>query len=235
MGDLEPSVRERNARSRAAATNFGGRLKYIEALETHWPELLTTLSAEALPAFLEWRRHFPKQAAPRTFAQTDPTVACAVQRWAASHGISDEWLLDAVVQTLANLSHPRTSHLCVYFPPEFDSPEFVFPIRVMWVPWNEFPWNEFERNLMKQFKEQLIAYREKVQRLWGEDKPEAKTHAIWAVLWQKGMSAGQIELWLRRERRRGARATAIHKAVREYARSIGLTLRAGRTGPKRKT
>ena len=89
-------------------TNFRGRFEYLEAAREHWPELLVSLREDAgapFAAFMCLRSTEPPATYSGLCEQGEDAalrnLCSALDRWALSHRIRDEWILDAAVQTLA--------------------------------------------------------------------------------------------------------------------------------------
>lgn len=225
--------------STAAKINYGGRFEYLEATQVHWPELLSTLGSHVLESFsvgVKGRR----TAAPITYAElceeVSNTEACGrLKEWAESHGIVDRWLLDAAVQTLAEWSRGHDQKRWYYTPNDLDTPDFHLTIGGHWVPelvpgWGT-SWATFQEHTEQHVWEELQKYRKKVAALWGADKKTLSQQANWTVLFQRGMSPGRIRIW-----QPGPKHSLenIQARVHKFAKSIGLTLRAQKTGRRRK-
>jgi hypothetical protein len=236
-------MKRKVSESRPAGPNFGARMKYLEAVQTDWPDRLASVRAEVLPAYREWRESFKNRPRPTTFAEVRASggahspllenVETAIERWAVAHGVRDEWLLDAAVAALGEISRDGAPERWTYHPRDFETPSFVHRIDATWLP-GLTSWTAFKEEIDAEYNVQLSRYRETVQQLWGENKRSANAHALWTALWQKGMSPGEIRLFVGRHRRPKPNIAAIRDGVQQFARSIGLTLRPGRKGPRRR-
>jgi len=217
--------------------NFRGRFEYLEAAREHWPELLGSLHSQALARFVEFREAYRGEV-PLTYSalggsiESEPKaseVCGALKSWADEYGISDAWLLDAAVQTLAVWASGGTEMRWHYLAPEVPAP-FQPAFGTAWVP-PLTQWRDFKASTDKSYREQLQAYRQGVLRWWAAEAKGMPDQAIWTVLFQRGKSPGEIRLWEQRKGHRIEEAT-IQMGVRRFAASIGLTLRAPRHGPK---
>jgi hypothetical protein len=223
----------------AEGINYGGRFQYIDAAQVHWPELLGKLRSAVLESYSASIKGRATPA-PTTYAELCEEVskeeACGrLKKWAESHGIGDRWLLDAAVQTLAEWSRGNDQNRWYYTPKDFDTPDFNLTIRGRWVPdlvprWGT-SWVKFQELTEQQLREELQKYRKKVAKLWGADRKTPSQQAIWTVLFQRGMSPGRIRI-----SQTGPKHSLenIQARVHTFAKSIGLTLRAQKSGRRRK-
>ncbi len=101
-------------------------------------------------------------------------------------------------------------------------------------------WADFEPRLLEEFRRDLKKYRQRLSALMEErgyiraPKKHAHAHFEWLVLFHlAGKSYGQIA----NERCTSSESVddvAIHSGVRDAARLVGIKLRLGRRGPRRK-
>src|SRR5260221_8820645 len=99
---------------------FRGRFAYLESTHDHWPALLSSLPWSA--------GRLDHDDSPHTFQalKSHPRgemCYSALLSWASSHGIQDEWILDAATQTLVERkgSPGKKWH---YIAPELPIPRF---------------------------------------------------------------------------------------------------------------
>jgi hypothetical protein len=217
----------------AKAINFRGRFEYLQGLQELWPLLLGKLQEITIPTL----GGFTPESFRELTAIPDCAPACdAILAWAHLFEIRDEWILDAAVQTLIKRdvqAPPRW----FYVPPEMPVRVFeIFP--AMWIP--PFApggqsWPKFKRQLFQNCRRQLEEYRRSVQRMWGAKHRELKIQAEWAVLWQRGWTPGQIQIRHRKKYGKNISVALIQQRVHAFADAVGLTLREGRKGPKRRS
>ena|ERR1043166_2967466 len=217
------------------AINYKGRFLYLHALQEHWPELLTSLANECLSMMIAAFKTNAARARPTTARElrSDPANQDLHQRieaWASSRGIRDEWLMDAAVQTLASLARGSEAGRWVYIAPELPLPRFEPRFEAVWIPAAK--WNDFRKHLVRQFEASLKEYRKAIAAIWGENSRSEQTHALWTVWFQQGYSPDKIRLRSQQRLHLRVALPSIQMAVREFARSIGLTLRA-RSKPRR--
>ena len=218
--------------SPAKAINFRGRFEYLQGLQELWPLLLRDLQEITIPTL--------GVLAPESFRELARIPECeascdAIRAWAQNHGIRDKWILDAAVQTLLKRD-PQVRPRWFYVPPEMGIRGFQLS-EAMWIP----PfgpggqsWAEFKRNVSRNFRMKLEEYRRSVQRMWGAKHRELAIQAEWTVLWQQGSTPGQIQIRHRKKHCRNISVALIQQSVHAFADAVGLTLREGRKGPKRR-
>ena len=237
-------------------TNTRGRLEYLEAARKHWPELLVSLRESAAAPFAALMGLRSTEELPASYSrlcqQADHPVemrdlCSALRKWASSHGIRDQWILDAAVQTLAqwwrqsraaeeglkrkqaltnkNALEPRAeakAEMRWFYTP--DDPGEFKPSFGIWLPALT-RWSEFKKHADTQYRKQLQEYRQRVTRWWSIDSKRLPDQAIWTVLWQRGKSAGQIRICKEVEQYRRVNESTIEMGVRRFAAAIGLKLR----------
>ena len=217
----------------AKAINFRGRFEYLQGLQELWPLLLGNLQEITRPTL--------GGLTPESFRELAripecSTVCDAIRAWAQNHEIRDEWILDAAVQTLVKRDL-QAAPRWFYVPPEMPVRVFdLFP--AMWIP--PFApggqsWPKFKRSLFQNFRKQLEDYRRSIQRMWGAKHRELPIQAEWAVLWQHGSTPGQIQIRHRKKYGKNISVALIQQRVHAFADAVGLTLREGRKGPKRRS
>jgi hypothetical protein len=233
---LEPRARVRVIaleimKAKKQSVNFRGRFEFLEATTRHWPEPLNAL--------LRLKPNLP------TFGTTPPPdlselgtvdggseLQEAVWSWSERFQIRDAWIRDAAVQTVvANANGEQRGWK--YTPPELELGVLEFRIG-SWIPpvaeRRGQQWPVFKRTAMKVFLTKLERYRKDTERLWGAKQSSLALHAEWAVLWQRGKSPDYIRMWNERIHQRPVSLANIQTRVSEFAKAIGLTLRASRPG-----
>lgn len=219
--------------SPAKAVNFRGRFEYLQGLQELWPLLLRNLQEVTIPTL--------PTLAPESFRELARISECAavcdaIRAWAQLHEIRDKWILDAAVQTLFK-REAQTPPRWSYVPPEM--PVAVFQLsQAMWIP--PFApegqsWTEFKQNVSRNFRKQLEEYRRSVQRMWCAKHRELAIQAEWTVLWQRGSTPGQLQIRHRKKHGENISVALIQQSVHAFADAVGLTLREGRKGPKRRS
>ncbi len=219
-----------------ARINFGGRFEYLEALRTHWAEVLESLASVVLPKWRESRL----AAEPRTTYPSWEEInaqpeygsgVAALRQWAKAFNVADQWVLDAAVQTLASLAAGATPGHWHYHAPDLRVPEFRCQLQAAWLP--EFQsWDEFKANVLKKATDQLEPYRRAVALLWGGARRTQPRQAVWTALFQRGKSPGEILLQHKRAGFPQVTQANIHHGIRSFAKAIGLTLRTSKYGPR---
>lgn len=159
-----------------SVVNYAGRFAFLEATLVEWPNLLHSLRSDVLPfvaAGEEAAGHYQHL---RSFAalrgtRPVPKVFAAIQAWARVHNLSDEWILDAAVQTIAawHLSN-RSEVKWHYLPDDLNTPIFTPDFGGQWLP-PVMNWSTFKTEMDGAYRKQLRAYRETVAKLWGDNKP----------------------------------------------------------------
>jgi hypothetical protein len=211
--------------------NFVGRFKYLEAADAHWPELLAALREQVLPVFLTPPPRTPPPGTFRELAATGenaPTTQ-ALELWAKSNRIGDRWLLDAAVQRLAGWRRGDGLDRWAYRPPELELQAFAVEFGAWLPPLTS--WGEFKSITTEKFRQELERYRRAHARAWGHGKKQLDEQAVWTVLWQRGLTPGQIRI--KRRAQRPVSEANIQMRVREFAQSIGLKLRSPKSNRSR--
>jgi hypothetical protein len=236
--------------------NFGGRFEYLSAIQEHWPKVLSSLQRDAFPVIQEYLRRNPggegaaselqiqnNAAALKTYAILSRGVQCAaspelqavhqaVRKWADALKIRDDWILDAAVQSLHAWGLGGIVGKWVYIVAGLKGPEFQLRFG-RWMPYF-MTWPEFKRHADAVYGRELKKYHAEVSTRWGHGQPKLSDHAVWTVLWQKGKSPKAIQNshWNRTGRKTSL--ANIQMRVRDFAASIGLTLRPAKAGPRAK-
>lgn len=221
----------------AMLINFGARFEYLIAIEAHWPDVLLSLNRDVFPVFQISRERNPNSTALQTLAELSKAssgsgelgeVERAIRRWAKVHGIRDEWIWDAAVQTMQSWAHQETISRWTYIPVELDTPRFQVQFG-FWIPFF-MKWPEFRRVAGETYRRELASYRARVGKLWGQRQPKLSQQAVWAALWQRGKSPQAICFdHFRTTGERVSRAN-IQQSVHAFAAAAGLTLRATKAG-----
>lgn len=152
---------------------FAARFAYLEAIEEHWPEVMSSLREGV---FEEYRRCLPAmpnnelsdwrqlEAAWHT-SLSGPLKAfvAALQKWMGEHRFRDEWILDAAVQRLCAWSHGNGIELC-YRPRDLKTERFQ-PRFGIWMPVYT-PWPQFKKEMDAIYRAESVRYRRKVNISW---------------------------------------------------------------------
>lgn len=221
----------------AELINFGARFEYLSAIEVRWPDVLLSLDRDVFPVYqISWERN-PNSTALQTLAELSKAssgsgelgeVERAVRRWAKVHGIRDEWIWDAAVQTMQSWAHQERISKWTYTPVELDTPRFQVQFG-FWIPLC-MKWAEFRRMARERYRRELASYHASVGTLWGQRQPKLSQQAVWTVLWQRGKSPQSISFdHLRTTGERVSRAN-IQQSVHAFAAAAGVTLRAAKAG-----
>jgi hypothetical protein len=221
----------------AELINFGARFEYLSAIEAHWPDVLLSLNRDVFPVYqISWECN-PNCTALQTLAELSKASSGsgelnegerAVRRWPKAHGIRDEWIWDAAVQTLQSWAHQERICKWTYTPAELDTPRFQVQFG-FWIPFF-MEWPEFKRMAGERYRRELANYRARIGKLWGQHQPKLSQQAVWAVLWQRGKSPQAISFYhLRTTGERVSRGN-IQQSVHAFATSVGLSLRAAKAG-----
>jgi hypothetical protein len=215
-----------------------GREKYLESLDTRWPEVLAALHRDVYPSYVA-----PADASARLRPFLDPyerirqdgSLAVLNERlmyWADHHHIRDEWLLDAAMTTMAWASQMERvtnawdawlymDDTVPVFRPHLDSEIWRPPEKG-----GRESWEEFSSRIISDLTGQVNRYRSLVSARYGVASTQTSTHAGWTVRFQKGDSFRDIARHLPRAHRDPEQT--VSKAVRRFANGIGLTLRTRR-------
>jgi hypothetical protein len=224
-------------------TNFGARFEYLKALEEHWPTVLTDLREHTFAVYRRCSEAHPNttalqnldllQAALRRRDGVEfEAVAEALEEWSGKHGFVDRWLQDAGMQTMDGWFHSQNAGKWKYFPEELDTPSFQ-PSFGLWLPAFS-TWPEFEKITDEIYRRERNNYRATVRKLWGEDKPKVREHAIWTVQWQLGKSPEGIRNWHRHLIGQTVSVANIQLGVHAFTEAAGITLREPKAGPRAK-
>ena len=225
--------------TRKTAHSLTGRYEYLSAISKNWPEVLKVLQRDVFPDYLG-----SLAATTISISQTlDPPMDRwkrieksqdledlkeKMRYWAIHHQFRDDWLMDAAVQTMRWWSESKAAPRYIWLYTETDAPRFcqTTPLPETWFPQNANggeTWDSFSGRLLKDMRRQLNLYRSTVIKYYGIDKGNLPRDARWTVLFQKGQTASQISRELPRANKEPIQT--VSKAVKRFARSIGLTLR----------
>ena len=168
--------------------------------------------------------------------QTDPArceLLKALQAWAAQFRITEDWILQAALDTLqvhserpgrfglAKPQEPEQAWFWFYAPigqdPRFH-PEFAFNDSI-WSPPQD--WKIFRSRLLKQFASQLEDYRRATEAKF-KARDNLARDAEWTARYQKGEQAFEIAFDVEGFE---DREQTVYRAVERFAASIGLNLR----------
>jgi|ERR1019366_9796852 hypothetical protein len=162
-------------------------------------------------------------------------LLAAIQQWAMKFRITEEWIMDAALETL--LIHgphntrqgersdqwywrctPKGFHPS--FEPAFDRP-FWYPPRGGWPE----TWDSFRGRMEVQFNSQLTKYRTMVEQKFGFDREDSlRRDAGWTVKYQKGKTAIEIAQEANLSNKYKDPEQTVFRAVKRFAESIGLNL-----------
>jgi len=203
------------------------RAEFLDVMARTYPELIRSLREEVLPDYRSGRN-----------------CAAKLRQWAARFGAEGEsWILQDAEATLRYWAkNPRAAEglrrkrpgAAVWTGVSEDERRFHFEHRG-WTPTME-QWRDAEKAIRKAFDERLRDYRSEMDQLMKSRQYRAmpdvrqSSQFEWLVRYQfGGMSPGAIgklsgcTTW-----------DAVQQGVRKAAKLVGMELRSGRRGPKRK-
>jgi hypothetical protein len=218
--------------------NFGARFEYLKVIQEQGPDVLSDLQ---LP-FAVYRTYFesnPNSLALHTLAglvttlRNEPSRSLndldqALRKWSLTHGLQDDWILDAAIQTMHSWARGGPLGKWGYVPKELNAPKFESRFG-HWVP-QYLKWAEFKKISDGLYRRELASYRAKIRNMWGEGQSSLSEHAVWTVLWQQGKSPEAIQRLHFKKTGQTLSSVAIQKAVHELAASAGVTLRRPKAG-----
>jgi hypothetical protein len=221
----------------AQLINFGARFEYLSAIEAHWPDVLQSLNRDVFPGYhICWERN-PPSTALQTLAGLSKAsagsaefgeVERAVRKWAEAHGIRDEWIWDAAVQTMQSWAHQERISKWTYLAAELGTPRFQ-PQFGFWIPFF-MRWREFKRTTDERYRRELANYHTSVGTLWGQRQPKLSQQAVWTVLWQRGKSPEAIRSRHLRTTGKTVSLPNIQRSVHAFATAAGVSLRPAKAG-----
>src|SRR5437588_10705395 len=136
----------------SSPVNFRGRFEYLTAKQKHWPDLLATLPRGTCGPLRRDQRQLMAWPELGAIPELGSCVE-ALLKWARTHRVTDGWILDAAVQTMAYEDTGRWHYLAgEILVPKF-APEFGY-----WLP-EGVSWKEFQNQTKRHFTEQLKLYR----------------------------------------------------------------------------
>jgi hypothetical protein len=121
----------------------------------------------------------------------------------------------------------------LYRSPEYPTEPFSLTVG-HWIP-DLFPWSEFRQAATRKFAQELEGYRRSRIRIWGSNRTSVARQAKWTVLWQRGKTVTQIRSHYPKLHTRDVSPDGVLMGIRSFASSIGVTLREGSSGPRRRT
>ena len=228
-----------------------GRRAYLTAPEKHWPEVLGALRRDVLPHFepipvLSNGTAFVLESWQECQAAVNRSeLAMALKLWGDAFLISDDWIFDAALETLATncpqLRRPqmRDEAWRWFFGSRESHPGFDPQLnKAYWFPprggWPE-SWKEFKHRMERQFRTQLLQYKHAVETRLGVDREKQILKlAVLAVRWQKGESISQIVQTIHIGQQADPEQ-ATYRAIQRFSKSIGLKLRKRNQRPARST
>jgi hypothetical protein len=224
--------------------NYAGRFEYLKAIREHLPEVLGSLGRDVFPVYQECRQRNKRSPALQNLgnlakalrgagASEFHEVDQALDQWAVLHGVKDDWIRDAAVQTMWAWALYGPSKHWTWFPAGLDTPRFQ-PSLGVWVPYFYRSWAEFRKLTDASYRRQLAEYRSRVTTLWGAVQTGLSEHALWAVWWQQGKSPEGIRRRHQKITGKSVSLTNIQVQVHAFADAVGLTLRTQKAGPRRR-
>lgn len=228
--------------------NQSGRTVYFYALGELWPEPLNNLMDSVAPQFASLWKDRPiinnnslsghsEWYALLTSRLRHPTQQAKLALWSRAFSMSDEWIIDAAVNTILYHyeAHDGTlmktgDWIWVYIPPYLRIP---FEPSLNNAAWSPSPsnisqlglgetWGGFSGRMRRQFEAELKAYRQKVITRRGLRKQSISRDAEWTVRYQRGEKAKDIAADLTGPYR--DHGQAVFRAISRFAQDIGLTL-----------
>jgi hypothetical protein len=238
--------------------NFGGRFEYLSAIQEHCPEVLRSLRRDAFPVIQAYLQRNPEGAGAASELQTHnharaletlaslsrnvqrtaspelQAVHQAVRKWADALKIREDWILDAAVQSMHAWGLGGIVGKWVYIVAGLKGPEFQLRFG-SWMPYF-MRWPEFKRHADAVYGRELKKYHAEVSKRWGHGQPKLSDHAVWTVLWQNGNGKSPQAIQNSHWKTTGRKTSLanIQMRVRDFAASIGLTLRPAKAGPRAK-
>ncbi len=160
-------------------------------------------------------------------------LVAKLQFWADHFQISEEWLLDCVVQTLAHnfwLKHDGfdtrnwTINLPLYDDIYF-SPKLVAN---GWIPpsgGGSQSWDDFKSSMLKQFHKELNRFRTESYTRFGALKADLRTDAKWTVMYKYGKLALEIAALEHSSLKRYSDPEqVVYRRIKRFAQENSVTL-----------
>jgi hypothetical protein len=196
---------------------------------------------EDVPDILYWSNVGPLE---QEYSAVTPLKDALVE-WSHNFQLSDDWLLDAALQTLyrwqtdvyaweRDKKSDRLRFLLIGQSPSKTAPAAA-PMRFASDPWRPSgeSWQEYEVGLLEQFQRDLRRYRTEVERLYRSAKwrpaldIRQRQHYTWLAMFQvRGWSPAKIAETFAPE----VEESTITKGVENAAKGAGLTLRPSNKG-----
>lgn len=152
----------------AKGIKFPARFAYLEAIEEHWPQVLSSLGEGVFDNYRRCLQAMPKMEVAlgdwphlKAALQTAPSeplnaLANALYKWLEEHGFRNDWILDAAVQTMYFWAH-GDSRKWMYRPRELKPLRF-HPRFGIWMPVFT-TWAKFKMETHAIYRKELVQYR----------------------------------------------------------------------------
>ena len=235
----KPSPIQRDSQP-PTVVSYEGRFQFLHALEECFPRMLDALHERVFtPHRFVWRRVL-KGGCPTRQQLHNTSIAGrirglqksmrALEEWSADYHVRDDWMFDAVLQTMRTwLSGDEQSLQWCYIARDLELRPFQ-PKLGAWLPVNAASdclatsRRSFRRVATGQFKRALEDYLERTEAEWGTrrtSRGQLALHARWTALRHSGMTIPEIARML--PPRYGDPEQAVRRAIQRLRAAIGLT------------
>jgi hypothetical protein len=216
-----------------SVTSNDYRSLFLQSVARVHGDVLTTLRKEVFPKYKRFAKH-PAASIPANARNLPVTLRHAIRGWAGLFNLSDEWCMEVALNTLKMWTQcPSQARLLRWSLPGNVSTVKGAALRFEFSDegWRSEAWSQFEARILKRTKQLLRDYRKQI----GGDGPEKRDlrHLDWLALYQcKGQTYSQIANRVSKATADNIGEDTVRKAVHGTASLIGLTLRAGKRGPR---
>ncbi|MFL6352271.1 MAG: hypothetical protein ACJ74Z_10530 [Bryobacteraceae bacterium] len=200
------------------------RSLFLQSVASECPDVLRSLAKNVLPIY----RSFQDEAHALHWAQDQRSE---LRKWARAYNLRQEWCVEVALQTLHHWVEHSSSLLFV----RWSLPAYVLHqvgFGFSDAGWISGSWSDFEKHIRKRFEAELTKYRLHFK---GSDEKRNLRHFNWLALYQcAGLSHRKIADKYAGQTSAAISEDTVSKGIAAAAALIGLTLRPGSRGPKRK-